>query len=94
VGRRNRRVIRLGDKVEVQVSKVDSFKKQVDFRLAKVSGGSAKTGTIKSGLRPKGGANVPASRGAQSGPPWRRESRPKQKFGDRKFGGGRRRPKK
>ena len=29
-----RRVIRLGDKVQVQVAKVDSFKKQVDFRLA------------------------------------------------------------
>jgi ribonuclease R len=35
VGRRNRRVIRLGDKVQVQVAKVDSFKKQVDFRLAR-----------------------------------------------------------
>lgn len=35
VGRRNRRVIRLGEKVEVQVAKVDSFKKQVDFRLAR-----------------------------------------------------------
>jgi ribonuclease R len=34
IGRRNRRVIRLGDKLEVQVAKVDSFKKQVDFRLA------------------------------------------------------------
>jgi ribonuclease R len=34
VGRRNRRIIRLGDKVIVQVAKVDSFKKQVDFRLA------------------------------------------------------------
>ncbi len=34
VGRRHRRVIRLGDKVEVQIAKVDSFKKQVDFRLA------------------------------------------------------------
>lgn len=34
VGRRHRRVIRLGDKVTVQVAKVDSFKKQVDFRLA------------------------------------------------------------
>jgi ribonuclease R len=34
VGRRNRRVIRLGDRVQVQVAKVDSFKKQVDFRLA------------------------------------------------------------
>ena len=34
IGRRQRRVIRLGDKVEVQIAKVDSFKKQVDFRLA------------------------------------------------------------
>lgn len=34
IGRRNRREIRLGDKVQVQVAKVDSFKKQVDFRLA------------------------------------------------------------
>jgi ribonuclease R len=34
IGRRTRRVIRLGDKVKVQVAKVDSFKKQVDFRLA------------------------------------------------------------
>lgn len=33
-GRRTRRVIRLGDKVPVQIAKVDSFKKQVDFRLA------------------------------------------------------------
>ncbi len=37
VGRRTRRVIRLGDRLEVQVAKVDTFKKQVDFRLA--SGG-------------------------------------------------------
>lgn len=34
VGRRTRRIIRLGDKVTVQVAKVDQFKKQVDFRLA------------------------------------------------------------
>jgi ribonuclease R len=34
VGRRSRRVIRLGDKVTVQVARVDGFKKQVDFRLA------------------------------------------------------------
>lgn len=33
-GRRTRRVIRLGDRVEVQVAKVDTFKRQVDFRLA------------------------------------------------------------
>ena len=33
VGRRTRRTIRLGDQLTVQVAKVDSFKKQVDFRL-------------------------------------------------------------
>ena len=36
VGRRTRRIIRLGDRVEVQVAKVDTFKKQVDFRLTSV----------------------------------------------------------
>jgi len=36
VGRRTRRVIKLGDKVLVQVKKVDTFKKQVDFRLVKL----------------------------------------------------------
>jgi len=34
VGRRTRRMIKLGDKLTVQVAKVDSFKKQVDFCLA------------------------------------------------------------
>jgi ribonuclease R len=38
IGRRTRRVIRLGDKLEVQVAKVDAFKKQVDFRLAAKTG--------------------------------------------------------
>src|SRR5208283_3767138 len=33
VGRRTRRTIRLGDNLIVQVAKVDTFKKQVDFRL-------------------------------------------------------------
>jgi ribonuclease R len=42
VGRRTRRIIRLGDRVTVQVAKVDSFKKQVDFRLAQ-TGGSARS---------------------------------------------------
>jgi ribonuclease R len=48
VGRRSRRVIRLGDKVQVQVAKVDSFKKQVDFRLVREGG----DGTARS---PRGG---------------------------------------
>jgi ribonuclease R len=33
VGRRTRRMIRLGDKLTVQVARVDTFKKQVDFQL-------------------------------------------------------------
>jgi ribonuclease R len=36
-GRRTRKMIRLGDKVIVQVARVDTFKKQVDFCLAKVA---------------------------------------------------------
>jgi ribonuclease R len=38
VGRRTRRVIKLGDRIVVQVGKVDSFKKQVDFQLARTAG--------------------------------------------------------
>src|SRR5471032_437637 len=34
VDRRTRRMIRLGDKLTVQVARVDTFKKQVDFQLA------------------------------------------------------------
>jgi ribonuclease R len=34
IGRRSRRIIRLGDTIEVEVAKVDEFKRQVDFRLA------------------------------------------------------------
>jgi ribonuclease R len=33
IGRRSRRVIRLGDRFDVEVAKVDTFKRQVDFRL-------------------------------------------------------------
>jgi ribonuclease R len=40
VGRRTRKIIRLGDKLTVQVAKVDSFKKQVDFCLAVEEGKS------------------------------------------------------
>jgi ribonuclease R len=34
VGRRTRQTFKLGDKVDVSVAKVDTFKRQVDFRLA------------------------------------------------------------
>ena len=36
VGRRTRRVIKLGTRLVVQVEKVDTFKKQVDYRLVKI----------------------------------------------------------
>jgi ribonuclease R len=52
VGRRTRRVIRLGDKLEVQVAKVDTSKKQVDFRLAVKAGGAPKP-AFKTHHRPK-----------------------------------------
>jgi len=58
VGRRTRRVIRLGDQVTVSVAKVDTFKKQVDFRLVD---------DRKPGVRPPpaGRWNTP-QRGAQA----------------------------
>ncbi|HWD92445.1 MAG TPA: ribonuclease R [Verrucomicrobiae bacterium] len=78
IGRRNRRMIRLGDRVEVQVAKVDSFKKQVDFRLAKESGAQSK--------RP-----LPAGRSGEKSR-WDRNPQPgARKFDDRKPGGGRQR---
>ena len=53
VGRRTRRMIRLGDKLTVQVARVDKFKKQVDFCLA-VEEGNA------SAMRPSGSrSNAP-----------------------------------
>ncbi|HOX58883.1 MAG TPA: ribonuclease R [Candidatus Paceibacterota bacterium] len=41
LGRRTRRVFKLGDKVAVQVAKVDTFKRQVDFKLAMPAGARA-----------------------------------------------------
>ena len=52
IGRRTRRVIRLGDKLEVQVAKVDTSKKQVDFRLAAKSGAASKA-PFKTHHRPR-----------------------------------------
>ena len=43
VGRRTRRVIQLGDRLTVQVAKVDTFKKQVDFCLAVEAGKPSST---------------------------------------------------
>ena len=74
-GRRNRRVFRLGDKVEVQIAKVDSFKKQVDFKLARAE------------RTEPGDRNRPPQRGSQR-PPERQQhrppQRPQQRFDDRR----------
>ncbi|HEU5397619.1 MAG TPA: ribonuclease R [Verrucomicrobiae bacterium] len=47
MGRRTRRIIRLGDRLQVQVAKVDSFKKQVDFELARSSSSSSSSSSSK-----------------------------------------------
>ncbi|MDZ4288149.1 MAG: ribonuclease R [Prosthecobacter sp.] len=51
VGRHTRRIIKMGDNVTVEIYRVDSFKKQVDFRLVSQGGGDKKGGrpTRKSG---------------------------------------------
>ena len=73
-GRRNRRVFRLGDKVEVQIAKVDSFKKQVDFKLARAERSE------------QGERSRPPQRGVLR-PPERQQQRPlqrpQQRFDDR-----------
>jgi ribonuclease R len=43
IGRRTHRVVKLGDRVQVQVAKVDTFKRQVDFKLV----GAASPGTSR-----------------------------------------------
>ncbi len=80
VGRRTRRIIRLGDKLTVQVAKVDSFKKQVDFRLAETD---AQRALPKK--QPQRHAQKPHAR-----PPGKRWEKP-QRGGPPRSSGGRRR---
>ena len=61
-GRRTRRVLRLGDQVEVQIAKVDSFKKQVDFRLARVAGGGKPPASSRRGPSANRGSMRPEKR--------------------------------
>jgi ribonuclease R len=42
VGRRTRRVIKLGDRIEVRIGKVDRYKKQVDFELVQAARDAAR----------------------------------------------------
>ena len=80
IGRRTRRMIRLGDKVQVQVAKVDSFKKQVDFRLA----GEPRNQPARS--RDK---RAPESRQPKQEPRASQTFRPSARNSSRRSGGGR-----
>jgi ribonuclease R len=72
VGRRTRRVIRLGDNLTVQIAKVDLYKKQVDFKLVGEPGKerSPNRGKRPSSPRrkqPSGSAPRPALPGTPAG---------------------------
>jgi ribonuclease R len=77
IGRRSRRIIRLGDKVEVQIANVNSFKKQVDFQLTR-------TGRERPALAPRGRADQPRTENRRPAPRGRAPA-PRQ-------GGNQRRP--
>jgi ribonuclease R len=53
VGRSTRRVFKLGDRVQVQVAKVDRFKRQVDFRLVELKRAALERGATNLGKRTK-----------------------------------------
>jgi ribonuclease R len=62
IGRRTRRVIKLGEKVEVQVAKVDTFKRQVDFKLAGPQGPAPRHGHRAGHRRPEAKINAASLR--------------------------------
>ena len=90
-GRRNGRIIRLGDEVEVQIAKIDNAKRQVDFRLVPVAIAkrqrparkSTRKSTRGSASKPaRGSASKPApksARGSRSGARRGEENRPAAK---------------
>ncbi len=63
IGRRTKKVIQLGDILRVQVEKVDTFKKEVDFQLVTGSGGSRRP---KSGSKPRSNQRSTSKRGGKS----------------------------
>lgn len=99
IGRHTRRVIKLGDNVVVQIYKVDSVKKQVDFRLVEDQGAPAerkRSATRGEEPLPKGGLRegrrgLPKGTRVKGGP---RNPPPPSAEGassDKKEGGGKRR---
>jgi ribonuclease R len=81
VGRRTRRVIKLGDKLTVQVAKVDTFKKQVDFCLAVGEGKSASSrfNTARPQQYQPHAKRQPDSRRDSKRPPSSRSENPRRK---------------
>ncbi len=67
-GRRHRRVIQLGDRLEVEVARVDPVKRQVDFLLVPLPGrekqGGQKTGPRRGNGKPKRKGTPPRRSGA------------------------------
>jgi ribonuclease R len=90
LGRRTRRVFKLGDKVEVQIAKVDTFKRQVDFKLAETTDDRA-----RSDVRPQRQPQRPRSEKQARFAPPQPGSHPKgqgQRWQGSRRGGGRRPP--
>jgi ribonuclease R len=67
-GRRTRRLIRLGDNVTVQVSKVDTFKKQVDFKLARPAPEGGRKTLVAARHRVQTRDRFPSTRRTRQGP--------------------------
>ncbi len=82
-GRRNRRVFQLGDAVKVQIAKVDSFKKQVDFRLAAVARGE-RTERVESRQPPRPASRPPQQFKARSKRPLIPTAPARSKFSGRR----------
>ena len=90
LGRRTRRVFKLGDKIEVQIAKVDTFKRQVDFKLAGMTDARA-----RSEVRPQRQPQKPRSEKQARFAPPHPVSQPKrqgQRWQGPRRGGGRRPP--
>jgi ribonuclease R len=72
IGRRTKRQFSLGQEIQVEVFRVDRFKRQIDFRVAgSISPQAQSTGKPQGGNRPPGGSRPPGRR-----PEGQRQSRP------------------
>jgi ribonuclease R len=85
IGRRTRRIIRLGDKLTVQVAKVDSFKKQVDFRLARAERVSPRQAGSRKGFGRRPETKPRDPKPSSAWPERKKPERPFQKTNERRF---------